>query len=130
MLILKKESYFDKVSNAADGAYYIESLTRQFAEEALGLFKNIEKGGGWLAQLQNQTLQRKIRENAAREQRAYDSGELVLIGSNKHPNPDDRMKANLEKAPFPKKKSRKTAVEPILVKRLAEKEEQKRLQDE
>ena len=130
LLILKKESYFDKVSNAADGAYYIESLTRQLAEEALKLFKSIEKGGGWLAQLQSQTLQRKIRENAAKEQQAYDSGNLVLIGSNKYPNPDDRMKENLEKSPFMKKESRKTVVEPILEKRLAEKEEQKRIQDE
>ncbi|MCX2720403.1 methylmalonyl-CoA mutase subunit beta [Lentiprolixibacter aurantiacus] len=130
LLILKKESYFDKVSNAADGAYYIESLTLQLAEEALALFKSIEKGGGWLAQMKNQTLQRKIRESAAKEQQAYDSGELVLIGSNKYPNPADRMKDNLEKSPFLQKGSRKTAVEPILAKRLAEKEEQKRLQDE
>ena len=130
LLILKKESYFDKVSNAADGAYYIESLTRQLAEEALGLFKSIEKGGGWLAQLKSQTLQRKIRESASKEQEAYDSGKLVLIGSNKYPNLDDRMKENLERSPFPQKKSRKTVVEPILEKRLAEKEEQKRLQDE
>jgi methylmalonyl-CoA mutase len=118
------------VSNAADGAYYIESLTRQLAEEALKLFKNIEKGGGWLAQLQSQTLQRKIRESAAKEQEAYDTGKLVLIGSNKYPNPDDRMQGNLEKSPFLQKESRKTIVEPILEKRLAEKEEQKRLEDE
>ena len=29
LLVLKHESYFDKVNNAADGAYYIESLTEQ-----------------------------------------------------------------------------------------------------
>mgnify|MGYP001821209629 CR=1 FL=1 len=130
LLILKKESYFDKVNNAADGAYYIESLTQQLADEALRLFKNIEKGGGWLSQLQNHIIQRKIKESAAKEQQAYDSGKLVLIGSNKYPNPDDRMKENLEKSPFLQKASRKTLVEPILPKRLSEKEEQKRLQDE
>src|SRR5690606_5156124 len=36
-LILKHESYFNAVNNPADGAYYIESLTDQLAEEALGL---------------------------------------------------------------------------------------------
>ena len=130
LLILKKESYFDKVSNAADGAYYIESLTQQLAEEALRLFKSIEKGGGWLSQMQSHILQRKIKESAAKEQEDYNSGKLVLIGSNKYPNPDDRIMDNLEKSPFLKKESRKTAVEPILAKRLAEKDEQKRLQDE
>ena len=130
LLILKKESYFDKVSNAADGAYYIESLTRKIAEEALNLFKSMEKGGGWLEQLKSQTLQRKIRESASKEQEAYDAGKLVLIGSNKYPNTDDRMKQNLEISPFLKKQSRKTVVEPILEKRLADKEEQKRLEDE
>ncbi|MBT8209992.1 MAG: methylmalonyl-CoA mutase subunit beta [Eudoraea sp.] len=130
LLILKKESYFDKVGNAADGAYYIESLTRQLAEKALTLFKDIEAGGGWLTQLKNQTLQRKIRESSDREQSAYDSGKLVLVGSNKYPNSVDRMKETIEKSPFLKKESRKTVLEPIIEKRLAEKEEQERLDDE
>ena len=30
LLILKHESYFDQVANAADGTYYIEELTQQF----------------------------------------------------------------------------------------------------
>ena len=130
LLILKNESYLDKVSNAADGAYYIESLTIQLAKKTLALFKNIESGGGWLAQLKNHTLQRKIRESAEREQAAYDSGKLVLVGSNKYPNTGDRMKETIEKSPFLKKETRKTALEPIITRRLAEKEEQKRLADE
>src|SRR5690606_7411980 len=32
LLILKNESYFDKVSNPVDGAYYIETITEQLAE--------------------------------------------------------------------------------------------------
>src|SRR5690606_37466381 len=35
LLILKHESYFDSVTNASDGSYYIESLTTQLAEKAL-----------------------------------------------------------------------------------------------
>ena len=51
LLILKHESFFDKVKNAADGAYYIESLTEQLAEKALVLFKEMEEKGGFLALL-------------------------------------------------------------------------------
>jgi len=47
LLILKSESYFDKVENPADGSYYIESLSQQLAEKALDLFKQIENAGGF-----------------------------------------------------------------------------------
>ena len=45
LLVLKHESYFDKVKNAADGTYYIETLTEQLAEKSLLLFKEIEEIG-------------------------------------------------------------------------------------
>ena len=44
LLILKHESYFDKVNNPSEGAYYIESLTKQLAEKALVLFKDAKRG--------------------------------------------------------------------------------------
>src|SRR5690606_14370291 len=68
LLVLKHESYFDKVDNPADGAYYIESLTEQLAEKALELFKDIEKNGGLITQLIEGTIQRKIAESAEKEQ--------------------------------------------------------------
>jgi methylmalonyl-CoA mutase len=52
LLVLKNESYFDKVNNPADGSYYIETLTAQLAEKALVLFKDIEANGGFLKQLE------------------------------------------------------------------------------
>jgi len=42
LLVLKEEAYLDKVTNVADGSYYIDTLTQQFAEKALQLFKDIE----------------------------------------------------------------------------------------
>lgn len=130
LLILKHESYFDSVTNASDGSYYIESLTTQLAEKALEIFKDIEKGGGFLAQLKEGTIQKKIKESAAKEQKAFDDGEKVLLGTNKHPNKEDRMKHNLELYPFLKTKPRKTHIEPIIERRLAEKLEQERLDNE
>ncbi|HSI70279.1 MAG TPA: methylmalonyl-CoA mutase subunit beta [Gillisia sp.] len=130
LLVLKNESYLDKVSNAAEGAYYIESLTTQFAEKALEIFKEIEKAGGFPSQLKEGVIQRKIAESAQKEQEQFDTGELVLIGSNKHANPEDRMKNELELFPFLKKNPRKTLIQPILERRLAEKYEQERLERE
>lgn len=130
LLILKHESYFDKVNNPSDGAYYIESLTSQLAEKALTLFKDIEANGGFLKQLKEGTIQRKIKESATKEQQQFNTGETILLGTNKHPNPNDVMKNELELYPFVKTHQRKTLIEPIIEKRLAETLEQSRLKNE
>ncbi|RKS25537.1 methylmalonyl-CoA mutase [Flavobacterium endophyticum] len=130
LLVLKHESYFDKVGNPADGSYYIENLTQQLAEKALALFKDIEANGGLITQLIEGTIQRKIQESAAKEQELFDSGKEILLGTNKYPNKNDRMSHDLELFPFVKSKPRKTLVTPIIEKRLAEKMEQERLESE
>ncbi len=130
LLILKNESYFDKVNNPSDGSYYIESLTNQLAEKALALFKDIEENGGFLKQLNDGIIKRKIQESANSEQELFDSGKEILLGTNKYPNKNDKMKNDLELFPFVKVKPRKTLITPIIAKRLAEKMEQERLSSE
>lgn len=130
LLILKKESYFDKVNNPADGSYYIENLTNQLAEKALTIFKDIEANGGFLKQLNEGIIKRKIQESADKEQELFDAAKEILLGTNKYPNKNDRMKDELELFPFVKIKPRKTLITPIIEKRLAEKLEQERLKEE
>lgn len=130
LLILKKESYFDKVDNPADGSYYIENLTSQLAEKALALFKDIEANGGFLKQLNDGIIKRKIQESADKEQELFDAAKEILLGTNKYPNKNDRMKDDLELFPFVKIKPRKTLITPIIEKRLAENREQERLKEE
>ena len=130
LLILKHESYFDKVNNPADGSYYIESLTMQLAEKSLALFKDIEANGGFLKLLNDGTIKKKIQESANKEQELFDAKKEVLVGTNKHPNKEDKMKHDLELFPFVKIKPRKTLITPIIEKRLAEKLEQERLESE
>lgn len=130
LLILKHESHFDKVNNPSDGAYYIEKLTAQLAEKALVIFKDIETNGGFLKQLKEGIIQRKIKESATKEQEQFNTGEDTLLGTNKHPNPNDKMKHELELYPFIKTNPVKTLIEPIIEKRLAETLEQERLKTE
>lgn len=130
LLVLKHESYFDKVGNPADGSYYIENLTQQLSEKALALFKDIEANGGFITQLMEGTIQRKIQESASKEQELFDSGKEILLGTNKYPNKNDRMSHDLELFPFVKTKPRKTLILPIIEKRLAEKMEMERLETE
>lgn len=130
LLVLKNESYFDKVDNPGDGSYYIESLTQQIAEKALALFKEIEANGGFLVKLGEGNIQKKISESAEKEQQLFDSGKEILLGTNKYPNKGDKMAHDLELFPFVKTKPRKTLITPIIEKRLAEKVEQERLEQE
>lgn len=127
LLILKHESYFDTVSNPSDGTYYIENLTEELAEKALHLFKDIEKNGGFLQQLKEGTIQKKIKESADKEQQLFDNGELKLLGTNYHPNKNDRMKDDLELFPFVKHNPVKTLIAPIVERRISEKVEQERI---
>ncbi|MGJ8731786.1 MAG: methylmalonyl-CoA mutase subunit beta [Cellulophaga sp.] len=130
LLILKKESYLDVVTNPADGAYYIESITHQLAEKALELFKSIEATGGFLSNLKSHQIQKKIKESAAKEQELFNSEKEVLVGTNKYINKEDKIKEDLELYPFVKTNARKTLIIPIIEKRLAETVEQNRLKDE
>ena len=130
LVSLKNESYFNKVNNPTDGAYYIENLTNQLSKNALELFKNIEDNGGFLKQLKLGTIQRKIKESALKEQQQFDNNKIILVGTNKYQNINNKMKSELKRYPFIKTNKRKTLIEPIIEKRLSEHLEQKRLKNE
>jgi methylmalonyl-CoA mutase len=130
LLILKQESYFNAVNNPTEGAYYIENITLQIAEQSLSIFKQIEKGDGLISSLIEGTIQRKVAEAAQKEQDLFDNGKEVLVGTNKYPNPQDNMKHDLELYPFVKQNPRKTLITPIIERRLAEKLEKERLEKE
>ena len=130
LLLLKEESSLDKVNNPADGSYYIESITNQLAEKALELFKEIEKGGGFLESLQKGEIQKIINNSALKEQEKFNTNEEVLVGTNKYRNLTDKMKQNIDFEPFTSDILKNTEVEPIIERRLAEKLEQEILKDE
>jgi len=130
LLILKHESYFDTVKNPTEGTYYIESLTTQLANKSLVIFKDIENNGGFLKQLKEGIIQRKIKESASKEQELFDNEDIILLGTNKYKNKNDSMKNDLERYPFLKRNKRKTLIEPIILHRLSEKIEKERLDHE
>jgi methylmalonyl-CoA mutase len=92
------------------------------------IFKDIEKAGGFLKQLKQGIIQRKITESAAKEQEKFDHEEIILLGTNKQPNTEDKMKGELEIYPFVKTNPIKTLVPPVIKKRLAESYEKQRLE--
>jgi methylmalonyl-CoA mutase len=130
LILLKEESYFDKVENPTEGSYYIETISTQLAEKALILFKAIEKDGGFLKQLKNHSIQNRIADSAQKQQEKFNAKKTVLVGSNAFQNEKDKMSQEIELYPFVKKNPRKTLITPIIEKRLAEELEQNRLSHE
>jgi methylmalonyl-CoA mutase len=130
LLILQQESYLHEAQNFADGSYYIESLTQQLAENALTLFKQLEKAGGFLHLLKAGIIQKKISESAFKEEEHFNAKNIVLLGTNMLQNKEDRMKSDLELYPFVKQRNIKTLITPIIRKRLSETIEKERLAQE
>ena len=94
------------------------------------LFKQIEKGGGFLKQLKAGIIQKKIAESVAKEEEDFHAKRIILLGTNMQPNKNDIMKNELELFPFIKQRNIKTLIVPINRKRLSEIMEKERLEKE
>jgi methylmalonyl-CoA mutase len=68
-LILKEESYFDKVADPSAGSYYIESLTDLIAENSWKLFIEMEDLGGFLSAYNSGFIPDKISESAVKREK-------------------------------------------------------------
>ncbi len=88
--ILKEESYFDKVIDPLGGSYSLENLASILEEKAWSLFQNIEKKGGISYHEGKNHLQSKVEKTAQKRMDKLKSGERLLIGVNKYPNPDEK----------------------------------------
>lgn len=85
-LLLKEESHFDKIVDAAGGSYYIEHLTDAIAKEAWKLFLSVENEGGFIANALEGKIQDAINAtNKSRHANAAKRREFML-GTNQFPN--------------------------------------------
>ncbi len=117
-LLLQREANLGQFNDPVAGAYYVESLTNQMAEHALELFKTFQNTGGFIACLENETIQDFVYTAARKEQKDFDEGILQLIGVNKFKNPTDKV----EQTPV-KRHIQHALFLPIAPTRLSEKEE-------
>ncbi len=129
LILLKEEAKFNRMLLAPEGSYYLEEIAVRLAEKSLDLFKQIEKAGGYTKQLYEGVIQRKIHENALKEQKLFDEGKLVLTGTNKFVNPDEKVPGYDKNIYLPGKKYEKTLIKKIIPKRLSEKIEKNRIQN-
>ena len=82
-LILKEESYLDKVNDPANGSYYIENITNVLAKNSWELFQEMEKNGGFISSIENKFIEKEINESADKLKSNYSEGKITLVGVNK-----------------------------------------------
>lgn len=87
-LLLKEESYLDKVIDTAGGSYAIENMTAVLTEKAWSVFQQIEQRGGILHLAAQDWFHAQVAEKAALRVANIRDKKQVLIGINKFPNPD------------------------------------------
>lgn len=85
-IILKKESYFDRIVDPGAGSYYIETLTDSLAKEAWALFQKIEKEGGYLKAIRSGFIQREVQAARAKKDKGISGRSRNLLGTNQFPN--------------------------------------------
>lgn len=85
-LLLREESYLDKIVDPAAGSYYIETLTDSIAEQAWKLFIEIDEMGGFIHALTKGFVQDRIGQTAKKRDAAIAVRKEVLVGTNQYPN--------------------------------------------
>lgn len=97
-LLLKEESYLDKVVDPSAGSYYIESLTNSIAEEAWKLFLEVEDKGGFVEALNAGFIQETIKATAAKRDLDIACRKEIFLGTNQFPNFSENMEVELDDA--------------------------------
>jgi len=85
-LLLKNESYFNKVADPAAGSYYVEELTKMIIESAWKLFLEVDEKGGFVKAFESGFIQQKIDNEAKQKDLDIAMRKRTLLGTNQYPN--------------------------------------------
>ncbi|MBC8489120.1 MAG: acyl-CoA mutase large subunit family protein [Bacteroidetes bacterium] len=99
-LLLKEESYLDKVIDPAAGSYYIESLTDSIADQAWKLFLEVQEKGSFLEAFKAGFIQAKISETAHKRDMAIATRKEILLGTNQYPNFTEYLDKEVDSSVF------------------------------
>ncbi|MDR2906439.1 MAG: acyl-CoA mutase large subunit family protein [Bacteroidales bacterium] len=90
-IILKEESYFDKIVDPSAGSYYIENLTDAIAQHAWKLFQDVEDMGGFLAAFKAGAIQDAVTQTANQRYLDIANRKTIVLGTNQYPNTTETM---------------------------------------
>ena len=83
-IYLQKETEITKTVDPWAGSYYVEKLTDDIAKSAWALIEEVEELGGMTKAIEKGIPKLRIEEASARKQARIDSGQDVIVGTNKY----------------------------------------------
>ncbi len=90
-IVLKHESYFNKVADPAAGSYYIENITDAIAEATWELFVKMEDMGGFTKAIESGFIKEEIENTCQKRDMEIAMRKQVFVGVNQYPNLQERM---------------------------------------
>ncbi|MCQ2296454.1 MAG: methylmalonyl-CoA mutase family protein [Bacteroidales bacterium] len=96
-LLLKEESYMDKIVDPAAGSYYIENLTNSIAQYAWEQFLAVEAKGGFAKAIREGYVQDEVAQMAQRRDMDIATRKTTILGTNQYPNLLEKMGDKIEK---------------------------------
>ena len=96
-ILLKEESYLDKIADPAAGSYYIENLTDSIAQYAWNNFLAVEEKGGFAVAIRQGFVQDEIEKTATQRNNDIAMRKTVILGTNQYPNLNDDMNGKITK---------------------------------
>ena len=85
-IILREESYLDKVSDAAAGSYYVETLTQSIIKHTWELFNKVQDMGGYTEAFTKGFIQDEIKAVANKHESNISTRRKTVLGTNQYPN--------------------------------------------
>ncbi|HNS16808.1 MAG TPA: methylmalonyl-CoA mutase family protein [Bacteroidales bacterium] len=95
-LLLKEESYLDRVIDPSAGSYYIEKLTRMLSEQAWDLFLRVEEKGGFLQAFKEGFIQEQVHSHSLSRDLALAQRKEILIGTNQYPHFQESIRNEID----------------------------------
>jgi len=95
-LVLKNESYLERVADPSAGSYYIENLTNSIAAESWKLFQGIESNGGFVESLKSRAIQDAIEKTKKSRDMNIATRKDTFLGVNQYPNSTESISHILE----------------------------------
>ena len=95
-LLLKEESYLDKIADPAAGSYYIENLTDQIARGAWDNFLKVEELGGFCKAIRQGYVQDEVEKTARQRDLDIATRKTTILGTNQYPNLLEKMGEKVE----------------------------------
>jgi len=85
-LLIKEESFVDKIADPAAGSYYIENLTNDIIEQSWNLFLATDEAGGYIEAVKKGLVQEDIEKSAQQRKDFAATRKEIYLGTNQYPN--------------------------------------------